>query len=169
MKKLRLLLFKDCKRNCKGCCNNEWDLDRLPIETEFTGYDEILLTGGEPMLKPKLVLKTIDRIRQVDEGVAIYMYTAKVNPIKESIKILGKLTGITITLHEQKDVNSFLKFAQIVGDTVLIPHAKFRVNIFRSIDIHIEDITCAGFWVIRKNITWKKNCPLPRDEVFKRL
>jgi len=31
MKKLRLLLFPDCNRNCAGCCNNDWDLDLLPM------------------------------------------------------------------------------------------------------------------------------------------
>lgn len=46
MKKLRLLLHEECNRNCKGCCNKDWDLNALEIEDDFTDYDEILITGG---------------------------------------------------------------------------------------------------------------------------
>ncbi|MBU1087771.1 MAG: hypothetical protein KKD05_09695, partial [Candidatus Omnitrophica bacterium] len=57
MKKLRLLLFTECNRNCNGCCNNDWDLKSLLNEHLFKEYSEILLTGGEPMLHPELILE----------------------------------------------------------------------------------------------------------------
>ena len=47
-KTLRLLLFEDCNRNCKKCCNKQWDLKLLPEVGSFKDWDEIILTGGEP-------------------------------------------------------------------------------------------------------------------------
>lgn len=63
MKKLRLLLFKECHRGCEGCCNKDWDLKSLLKADNFLPYDEILLTGGEPMLDPLLVIDAAERIR----------------------------------------------------------------------------------------------------------
>ena len=60
MKKLRLLLFTDCNRNCEGCCNNDFDLNALKVETDFRQYDKIFLTGGEPMIAPAIVINTIE-------------------------------------------------------------------------------------------------------------
>ena len=64
MKKLRLLITEKCNRKCEGCCNLDWDLQNLPVCTSFKGYDEILLTGGEPQLEPVLILSTVEKIKQ---------------------------------------------------------------------------------------------------------
>ena len=64
MRKLRLLFTKDCNRNCPGCCNKDWDLDSLPVCTDFTPYDLVMITGGEPMLYPERLLHLIRRIRE---------------------------------------------------------------------------------------------------------
>lgn len=77
-KKLRLLLFEKCNRNCKGCCNKQWDLSKLPIENDFTGYKLIILTGGEPLLEPDLVKNVIRMIRNKTDA-KIILYTAKIN------------------------------------------------------------------------------------------
>jgi molybdenum cofactor biosynthesis enzyme MoaA len=44
MKKLRLLVTSECNRSCSGCCNKEWDLDKLPVCESYKDYDEIYLT-----------------------------------------------------------------------------------------------------------------------------
>jgi molybdenum cofactor biosynthesis enzyme MoaA len=53
VKKLRLLVTERCARSCSGCCNHDWDLAALPTCESYAGYDEVLLTGGEPMLYPE--------------------------------------------------------------------------------------------------------------------
>ena len=92
--KLRLLLFEDCDRQCSRCCNKYYDLKNLPVEADFTGYREIILTGGEPMLKPRLVLKTIMEIREQNPQALIFMYTAKVDDWSALIFLLGFLDSV---------------------------------------------------------------------------
>ena len=68
-KKLRLLLFETCNRSCEGCCNKDWDLTSLSVCTDYTPYREILLTGGEPLLQPELVVQAIREIREQTDQV----------------------------------------------------------------------------------------------------
>ena len=77
MKKLRLLVTSVCDKDCSGCCNKDWGLSALPSisadSPELLIYDEILLTGGEPLL----ALATVrDIINKVNGQVPVYIYTA---------------------------------------------------------------------------------------------
>jgi hypothetical protein len=166
MKKLRLLITKKCNRRCKGCCNNDWQLDKLPICTSFENYDEIILTGGEVMLFPNLVIDTINKIRIENPLAKIYMYTAFVFTTR-IFEILTLLDGITVTLHTQSDVKKFKWFNELLFFTDKFLYKSLRLNIFDGIKmpkkINLDN------WQVKKNIKWIKNCPLPADEVFMRL
>ncbi len=163
--KLRLLLFEECNRNCKGCCNRDWNLKSLPIETDFHGYSEILLTGGEPMLNPVLIINTVKSIRDQNTAAKIYLYTAKVDNWQALLSVLHYVDGITVTLHRQSDVPPFLYLDSLLYKKNFI--GSFRVNIFRRVDANISIIK--QHWKVKDNMEWVKNCPLPKDEVFKRL
>jgi hypothetical protein len=164
MKKLRLLITKQCNRNCEGCCNKEYDLDALPICTSFNGYDEIILTGGEPMLKVDTVLKVIKKIRKENSLAKIYMYTAKADVLGEIYNILDAVDGMTLTLHEQTDVEDFLDFQE---HYFYFGKKSLRLNVFDG--VYLPKSINLNYWKVRKNIKWIKNCPLPKDEVFMRL
>ena len=160
-KTLRLLLFEDCNRNCEGCCNKQWDLSKLPVVNDFTLYDTIMLTGGEPMLRPKYVVDIVDLIRIENPDAKIILYTAKTDNPWALLDILDMIDGLTITLHNQDDVLPWIYFdaiARTVGKSL-------RLNVFNSIVVpdNIED------WQIKDNIEWIEDCPLPDDEVFMRL
>lgn len=163
MKKLRLLLFAECERNCSGCCNNDWDLSGLPQVTNYTGYDEILLTGGEPLLHPNIVKRTIKCIRKGTTS-PIYLYTAT-NNVTAFLDILRYVDGICLTLHKQYDVLYFkiLNKILIKLDT---SDKSLRLNVFHN--IILGDINTSK-WIVKSDIQWIKNCPLPKDEIFMRL
>ncbi len=164
MKKLRLLLFEECDRRCPGCCNKDWDLNKLPVVRSYKGYDIISLTGGEPLLLPLLVKNTIIKIRR-ETNALIYLYTTRTAPITDFLHMLYHVDGICVTLHEQTDVPPFL----VLNDELYfaLPDGKsMRLNIFKGIDIGKNDISK---WKVKRDIEWIKNCPLPEDEVFMRL
>ena len=166
MKKLRLLLFEKCNRRCKGCCNNEWDLEALPICYNYSGYDEIMLTGGEPMLRPDLVRQVVREIRE-QSNAKIYLYTAKVDDLKASLDIIKRIDGMTVTLHEQADLASWIRFSLVLKSQVRFSTAKsLRLNVFRG--VNTRDVPIKG-WIVQDNMEWVADCPLPDDEVFMRL
>ncbi|MFH2046138.1 MAG: 4Fe-4S cluster-binding domain-containing protein, partial [Pseudomonadota bacterium] len=102
MKKLRLLITEECNRNCSGCCNKDWDLQSLIVEQDYTKYDLIMLTGGEPMLNYEETLSIIIDIKSKSKA-KIIVYTAKIDKLSEVLSVLGFSDGITVTLHEPFD------------------------------------------------------------------
>ncbi len=165
-KKLRLLLFKDCNRSCVGCCNEDWDLDDLEQESNFKWYDEILLTGGEPMLKPEIVFETVFKIKESSDA-KIYLYTAKIDNVNQLSGILNFIDGITVTLHSEEDVEYFEELDKFLwsNQSYYASRKSFRLNVFKGISIGC----LSKLWEVKRDIEWVKDCPLPENEVFKKL
>ena len=160
--KLRLLLFKKCNRDCNGCCNKEWDLKSLPVEDDFRSYDEVNLTGGEPMLNWTLILKITALIRK-QSNAKVYVYTAKLDKIANVVAVLGFVDGITVTLHDKSDVADF----EILNRYILAikPNKSLRLNVFRGVTVNLD----LSAWIVKDDVVWIKNCPLPENETFKRI
>jgi organic radical activating enzyme len=137
MRKMRLLLHSDCNRDCPGCCNKQWDPDALPTFKTFNGFDEVILTGGEPILHPDLLFAVILEARKTsDPGTKIYLYTADVtNKAGVLIWITRHLDGICLTLHEQEDVGAFLKLQRAIDAEPGLQDKSFRLNIFKGIEV----------------------------------
>jgi pyruvate-formate lyase-activating enzyme len=163
--KLRLLLFEDCNRKCPGCCNKQWNLSSLPVENDFSKYDKIILTGGEPMLKPEVILQTVEEIRKVN-NCPIIVYTAKVDKVIDVLKILDHVDGLTLTLHEIEDLVDFYILNGYIYYKNKYSKKSLRLNVFKGIEV---DETVFTSWKIKKDIEWIEDCPLPENEVFKKL
>lgn len=166
MKILRLLLNADCNRSCVGCCNKQWNLTKLPVagEKHFKYFDMILLTGGEPMLYPEYVRHMALKIR-LTSNAKIILYTAKLDFSVQTALTLLFVDGITLTLHTQKDAELFKDIQQ---DSILrdiLSGRSNRLNVFKN--VNINNINTDG-WVVKKDIEWIENCPLPENEVFMR-
>ena len=163
MKTLRLLVIDKCNRKCEGCCNKQWDLNLLPICDSFKGYSEIILTGGEPMLNPSLIRSLAIHIRK-ETQYPIYMYTAKVDDLEEILSVLYFLDGITVTIHEEKDWDSF----SILNKSLLdFGYEKsLRLNVFK--ECNLRSYHEFDKWKIKDSIEWIDPCPLPTNEVFMR-
>jgi organic radical activating enzyme len=165
VKTLRLLLFSACTRDCDLCCNKDWDLDALPIERDFTSYDEVLLTGGEPMLSPRRIREATARIRTQTARPRVYLYTAMVH--RELFALLEEcLDGVTLTLHEQSDVTLLAREFLRVAPTV-VPSKSLRLNVFEGVALP-DDLDLMG-WVVKRDMVWLPNCPLPANETFCRI
>jgi organic radical activating enzyme len=171
-KHLRLLLWEECNRKCEGCCNQQFDLANLPVCEDFSQYELIMLTGGEPMLYPDKVVEIAREIRK-QSHCPIIMYTAKVDDLKAVYKAMFVLDGWTVTLHETEDVKSFRRMASFIDPYNY--HGKkeklsLRVNIFKG--VNIDDVPwndlCYHNWKIKRNIEWLDPCPIPYNEDFMR-
>jgi len=163
MKKLRLLFTSLCNRNCSGCCNKDWNLEKLPKCDSYLGYDEILITGGEPLLFIDELLILIKKIREENYEAKIYVYTAQLDRLEE---VLPFTDGVTITLHEQKDYLEFNKFLKRnIPNLYNWRNKSLRLNIFKG--IQTDYIT--ELFKVKDEIEWIKDCPLPEGEIFMKL
>lgn len=169
MNKLRLLVTQKCNRACEGCCNKDWDLDNLPKATigELAQYDEIIFTGGEPMLKPDNLINIATWVRGVNPKTTLYLYTAKVDDWIATLGVLRVLDGVCVTLHEQADVQPWQDLDFHLSFCGWVKEKSLRLNIFKDI-VFAPPINTDG-WKIKSDIEWIKHCPLPEGETFKRL
>ena len=164
MKILRLLITKDCNRSCGGCCNKQWNLETLPIVKSFDGYDQIILTGGEPLMDSKL-LNTVYILKGLFAVQAeIYVYTAHARNVNS---ILNHVDGVTLTLHEQKDLIEFRELNEFLLKRPAYHGLSLRLNVFREVKLPFDlDL---NLWKVKRNIDWIEDCPLPTDEEFMRI
>lgn len=169
--KLRLLLFEKCNRKCVGCVNNNHDLDDLPVVKNFRGYKQVILTGGEPMLDPRLVAEVALKVKDQNPNCDVILYTAKTDSMRDMLQVWTLLDGITVTLHTDYDYRPFKIMAGIVKGK----HWKrisLRLNVVSTVMKRmsweqVRWLKKSG-WTV-KSMPWKKDCPLPEGEVFKRL
>jgi len=162
--KMRLILWPTCNRDCPGCCNKSFDYEALPRPEDFTGYKDIILTGGEPLLYPDMVRELVRGIRSVcDPDTRLILYTAHYT-INAVSRVLWLLDGMTITLHEQDDVKQFMRLYEWLVLTEGAQGKTMRLNVFEGIDVpDVSDI-----FTIKRDIVWIENCPLPEGEVLMR-
>lgn len=168
---IRLLMHETCNRFCAKCCNQTdlHDLDNLePLRIDhLLNHDEVVLTGGETMIDPLQVQYIVRTIRQINGNMRIYMYTAKTKPPANLIVCMEHLDGLTLTLHEPKDVENFKKFQLWLN---FRPHfldtKSLRLNYFPEEDVSVDGLDLKGWDV--EAIEWLDDCPVPNNEILLR-
>ncbi len=95
----RVLLTLDCHRDCPYCVNKSSNIMSqarvIKSFEELTPYEEILISGGEPLLYPEL----IEALLKVVTHQKVYLYTTLFR-YKLAKDIYPRLAGIDFTVHE---------------------------------------------------------------------
>lgn len=172
----RVIITMDCNRKCVGCCNTYEPIMKKAtyIESldELLGYQNIMITGGEPALYPDFVEKFVDEMtgQQVD-GRKIYLYSAKWTPMWNKLVTLGKIDGIHYTLHEpliDGDLAGF-EFMQVVAERAKKAGSKISFRSYIDPNIHCYDLKVNPMCWDRLEIKpWidSGDCELPEDKLF---
>jgi molybdenum cofactor biosynthesis enzyme MoaA len=105
MRKARVLVTKECNRDCDGCCNKSDNLMGTMQSIDFNGlisqqFDEIIITGGEPLLLADKLLKFLKEINFKIHFKHIYLYSALFVPkYYKSLLNLELIGGLHFTVH----------------------------------------------------------------------
>ena len=172
MKTLRLILTYDCPRNCPGCCNKQGPF-RPENVVKWNGrldrYNMVIITGGEPLMYPFTLLEHATHMKRERPDLKLVLYTAKIDEPDVIENMLNYFDGITITIHNQADVDDFrrLNFQLLRRKRWIQDNNKsLRLNVFEGIDLlTVND----SLWKIKKDIVWIPDCPLPGHEVIRRM
>lgn len=174
---IRLLLTEQCNRFCPDCCNQkpQHDLDNLPQFNLHAAVNatSITISGGEPMLDPLELMYAARTIQQVNPDCLIYLYTAKTRPPAPLIAVLDYFHGVTITLHEPKDVKDFSNFLDWMNFRPGWKYGKsLRLNYFPEEGIVLDELYAKHksqlqHWIVEE-LEWLDDCPLPENETFMR-
>lgn len=164
-KKLRLLVMTRCPNKCPICCNNSWDFDKLPVVDRWN-YEEIMITGGEPllfMLKLKELLSSIRIITPIQGNCSkIYIYSAVFNKYYIAA-LFAYIDGIVLTPHKKEDITELIKLNQYLLDGSEFMKSKSLLNLFPDMKALLPKL-----WQV-KDMEWKKDYPVPEGEDFRRI
>ena len=174
-KKLRLLVTTECPNKCPMCCNNSWDFSKLPVVDRWN-YDEIMITGGEPLLYDIVVIDLIQNIKNICRVMGykipkFYVYTALFDGLVIK-RLLEEVDGIVLTPHSKEDVKLFvllnLQFLIFEDHSPFYKFKSLRLNLFPDIKALLPKDIDLSLWKV-KDMEWVKDCPVPEGEDFRRI
>lgn len=169
----RVIVTLKCNRNCENCCNKEEVFNEHEILTninDLLSYDEIIITGGEPMLIPEKIIEFIKNLKNINYLGKIYMYSALYN-LKLShyySRILMVIDGLQFTVHSEAKDQEIIELKQLSESEFLNRLSEFK-SLRLAIDSRLYDkydfsnIDFSNWSVVRK-MQWRINVPLPQNE-----
>lgn len=176
-KKLRLVVTEKCHNKCPLCCNNRFDLSQLPVVDRWD-YEEIMITGGEPLLFADRVVDLASSITALQNAMGInpsrlYLYTslpAEIDGWSNLSWVAYWFNGICITPHTKRDVETFIDtISSTTFARLLANRCSMRLNLFADVRKLIEDSDIdLSDWKI-KHMEWIKDCPVPEGEDLRRI
>ena len=167
---LRLLLTGFCPKKCEGCCNKQWDLKNLPVAHDFSKFNTVLITGGEPLhyAYRNVTLVLIEYLQQFYPHIRIIVYTSNVEGIlwlHENVLI----DGYTFTLHPGDSMVEFndLIYSFNMQKEYTKKNLSLRLTVFKGVEIpsHLD----LSLWKVKKDMEWIPDCSLPENEVFMKV
>jgi organic radical activating enzyme len=173
-KTARLIVTYNCNRSCPGCCNTHGNTVRK-IENieELLGYEEIILTGGEPMLLGFKLLDFIYRIHDLKFKGNIYLYTAYWNDANMNYRELLQLVdGITFTIHAEandKDIISLKRLSEYsrLRESNFSSRLIIDSRVYEKYDLSNIELTN---WDVIRKLQWKDYCePAPNEDLVEFL
>lgn len=168
-KKLRLLVTSQCPHKCPMCCNKQFDLMKVPV-LDRIDYDEIMITGGEPLLYPRSVCDLIKGLRVLRHGTQtkFYVYTSVAHPVIFQT-VLDEADGIVLTPHNEGTIDLFCRLnASLLRAPEKTAGKSLRINLFHDIKEMLPQGIDLSLWQV-KDMEWIKDCPVPDGEDFRRL
>lgn len=177
-KTARILVTIKCNRSCPGCANDKFvvsdQANHMKSVEEIKGYDDVIVTGGEPMLRAKATETFIDMARnRIAEDGKIFMYSSTVEVgKKEHTDVLKKLDGITFTVHYESKLKDILMMMAL-GGWIEVYKKLYNPNFTARLLLDtrlVEKFELANLnhsaWNEIKWLEWIEDgeCPLPEHE-----
>lgn len=167
----RLITTFKCIRSCSYCMNtadNGWIIKNhgnpLIHIDQLLEFDEVCITGGEPLTNPEQVLQIVEYLRCHKPSIKIYLYTTMYNEML-AWEILPLIDGVHYTLHapfSSLDQQRFAKFQLVAKE---FPKKSFRLMISQEIDTAIPPII-PKVWSRIESKPWLLDCELPKHETL---
>lgn len=170
MKKVaRVIVTYDCNRNCENCCNEHIENVTEVHFEDLLKYEEIVITGGEPMIIGPRVVEMIHRLRENGYRGMIWLYTAELNVKRWADKtVIREISGINYTFHykyTQRDLTLLKRLTEYLNKTDTSEmHNRLIIDSRLKNEINWNDIGIDA-WDCVRWLEWKTGeCPVPDNE-----
>ena len=157
-KTARVIVTTTCNRRCPGCCNET--IGRVASIGDISilsDYEEVVITGGEPMLNPNTLLRFIKALKKQNKKQRIYLYTACLTMDDHPV-ILKHLDGITVTVHAEATDND-IRDLKYMSYNLYGEDLDMRLFIDKRVyDRYDLSNICMKSWDVVRKLEWKEKC-----------
>lgn len=171
-RKARVIWTKACQRNCSYCSNTfpEIIAQMQPLTdlTTLADRDEIMITGGEPLLNPPKLIAFLIKVREACPTSKIYLYTAYARGTTPmQLQAIMELTdGIHYTLHADASPDDIIGFQYFQSYANVRKSKSFRLSLDPKLPTPLEIIPAVWKEIRIKEWFSADNCPVPLDETL---
>lgn len=160
---LHLVVTTLCIRNCKYCCNNNYNLQNLEYasDDDFINADMLCLTGGEPFLyaNPCNLAKRYRRTYPNLKSIVVYTNAKELQHYLNHGGEIHDIDGVNISVKDLGDVES-LKVLYFTDQIRQLP-----MNLIYDFTGKVDNSYAFGKIIKRE---WQENFVPALDCVFKR-
>jgi len=178
MRTARVIITRECRRQCEYCCDNPANpvvqqAKRITSLQEIAGYDQYVLTGGEPMLNWAQTRRIITKARMISIGkLSVILYTAwwpEAAEGNDAIEVLKGIEGFTYTLHHPFTQGDALALQRVSVALQRVRVPSTRLVVHPTIDIvgrFGTSLWNTGLWdeIRTMQIKPADDCPIGANE-----
>lgn len=161
---IHLLVTSLCNRNCKYCCNKQYDLGQIPYVTdeELDACKTICITGGEPFMFTdpcKIAFYYKSRFHNIEN---VYAYT---NALELGLYLsdhhLSSLTGLSVSIKTKSDLSAFEQ--HIVDNEEVVAMSSNFLYVFDN----LTPKKLGNFKLFKRE--WQEEFEPATDSIFRRV
>lgn len=168
---MHLLITDKCDRDCKWCCNKQYDVNDIPIATkeEYESVEIVCLTGGEPFEYSipsdvatwlKSTYPNIKRVYVYTNAAPLSDCFLEIAAKKSNFDCLSNIDGLSVSIKNKHDLWSFEPIAKHK------PVAKLKSNLLYVFDNLLPEYV-GNFKVINRE--WQEDFKPAKNTIFRRL
>lgn len=163
---LHLMITPLCDRDCKYCCNKQYEVNKIPIvtEQELRRIERVFLTGGEPFIysSPNEIAWYLKHHYPNIKMIAAYTNAEALYTYRYNGGSVEWLDGITISIKSKEDYIAFKHFVKKNGE--LKDMSSIWIYVFPG----FEEIKCPKNMKKIKREWQERFVPAP-NSIFRRL
>lgn len=167
-KVIHLMVTPLCNRNCKYCCNNQYNINDIPYVTdeELREAEVLCLTGGEPFLftNPCRIARYYKRRYSNIKRVYVYTNAKELYYWLADYNFIRNIDGLNVSIKNKDDLYFFKELVRNYQNQICVDdYMSNRVYIFDSL---IPDDLGIFEPIIRE---WQEDFKPAPDSIFRRL
>lgn len=167
---VHLMITNKCDRNCKYCCNKQYDVNKIPIISgeELNNARELYLTGGEPFAyaNPCYIADLLKNLYSNIERVIVYTNAYEFGEYLKQGGCIYGIDGLTISIKDKRDKAAFEEYILYNKEVNNLKY--LRLYIFDEVDISIEEIVEIPCWYDIRERKWQKEFNAAPNSIFRR-
>lgn len=153
-----------CDRNCKYCCNKQYDLNTIPYVTdeELREAKRIFITGGEPFAysSPCDIAKYYKRKYPNIEQVIVYTNAWELRHYLDNGGTIHDIDGLSVSIKADGDIGAF---NWLVNEPEIMALHSNRLYVFD----HLYRGKVGNFEMFERE--WQKDFTPADDSIFRRV